>query len=593
MGIRGRILLLALGIGVPLALVGGFALVRMWNTARAQLDDSVRQQAELAATAFERWVDAERQPLTAIAFATSNPAQPDADDRLRYVVQSRSHWIDITVTDSQGRSLSREPRNREPPPSALIQYLISQTQQRHAWTLVTDRTRDDARPIFAIAFPTNAGGIVIARIDGAAIDEIFKDIQLTDNGVISILDAQGQVLYRKSVPPASLPTDVSSSPLFAALGESRTAVVELQSRVDQIVRVYGLARSGRTDFVVAVGVPAATLHEPMRRQLTRYLFFSVLALACAVFAAILLQRSIVRPVDRLRIAATALGEGDLSARAPIGAGGEIGELGETFNRMATQIKEREDRLTELDRLKSEFVSNVSHELRTPLTTIKTLTHVLQKTEPDAAEKHEYLNTIAAECDRQIQLITNLLDVARIESGNFSVELTPTDVRDCIMESVRIERHAAELRGHQLITELPDRPVAALTNDTILQRIICTLIDNAIKYTSEPSAIRIGLRAKHHDIAITVSDKGQGISSDDVPHVFERFYRGHAAGNGKPNADSDAAQTGVGLGLYTAQSLAAQLQGRIVVESEADVGSTFTIHLPRLNDHEPLTGEEKL
>lgn len=104
--------------------------------------------------------------------------------------------------------------------------------------------------------------------------------------------------------------------------------------------------------------------------------------------------------------------------------------------MQRRIKEREDRLAELDRLKSEFVSNVSHELRTPLTTISTLTHVLQRTRPSEAQRAEYLETIAAECDRQIDLITNLLDLSRIESGAYALEPVWFDARQITRDCAR-------------------------------------------------------------------------------------------------------------------------------------------------------------
>ena len=107
----------------------------------------------------------------------------------------------------------------------------------------------------------------------------------------------------------------------------------------------------------------------------------------------MIERSIVGPVRRLRSAAQRLGGGDLTARAPISEGGEIGELGAAFNTMAQQIAEREERLTELDRLKSEFVSSVSHELKTPLTTIKLLSHVLQQRGIAEEERLDYSRTI--------------------------------------------------------------------------------------------------------------------------------------------------------------------------------------------------------
>ena len=122
---------------------------------------------------------------------------------------------------------------------------------------------------------------------------------------------------------------------------------------------------------------------------------------------------------RLTEAARRFGAGELTARAIYSSSGEIEDLRKSFNSMAAQIEKREARLEEGDQLKSDFVSGVSHEMRTPLTTIKTLTRVLERGNLSESERRQFLQTIAAECDRQIDLVLNLLDLSRIEAGTFA------------------------------------------------------------------------------------------------------------------------------------------------------------------------------
>ncbi|HLL73193.1 MAG TPA: histidine kinase dimerization/phospho-acceptor domain-containing protein, partial [Pyrinomonadaceae bacterium] len=400
-----------MGIAVPLALVGAADLRRVWQSNRTQLDESLKQRAELAAVAFERWIDAQRQPLAALAAEATEQSlrSPQLADHLRYTVQTRPYWIDAHLVGQDGESLVAQPQGREPPP-ALTDHLLSEVQGRDSWALATDRTRDEARPIFALAVPAGEGA-VMARVDGAAINELFNDIEMSESAVIAVFDSESRRLYRRQTTLEPVDLSVSGAPLLAALGAGRTAVVEMESPYDGIRRVYGLARAGDTGCVISVGIPSSTLYEPARRQLNRHIIFSLIALACAVIAAMLIARGIVRPVLRLRSATQEIGAGDFAARAPVSGGGEIGELGAAFNRMAAAVAEREERLKELDRLKSEFVSSVSHELRTPLTTIKTLTRVLQRGRLSDEEQREYLETIAAECDRQIDLVLNLLDLS--------------------------------------------------------------------------------------------------------------------------------------------------------------------------------------
>lgn len=589
LGIRGRLLLLAVGIAVPLMIVGVADLRGMWRVSREQLDDSVKQQAELAALAFERWVDAQRQPLVTIAAVASDQKVTSSQKgdsshflNLRYAVETRPHWIDLRVVDANGKTLFVEPEGKEPPPPAVVDYLLTETRRRNSWTLATDRTMDESRPVFAIAVPIEGGGAVIARVDGTAISELFHDIQSPPQAVIAVFDSEGRVLYRRQTGDTPVDTQVSGSPLFAALGDRRVAVVELESPYDEIRRVYGLARTRATDNIVVVGVPSATLYEPARQQYSLYLVFSLLALGCAVVAALIIERSITRPVQRLRGAAQALGAGALKTRAPVTSRGEIGELGAAFNQMAEQIAEREERLTELDRLKSEFVSSVSHELRTPLTTIKTLTHVLLRGRQTENETREFLETISAECDRQIDLVLNLLDLSRIESGAYKVTLARVNPVEVMLSCVTSGQHAAEARGQELKLEVPAELPSVQADKGALRRALCSLVENAIKYTPDGGQIIVGVSQVGSEVAIRVKDTGCGIHGEDLPHIFDKFYRGRPASEQKgssANQSDCVEQPGVGLGLYLVRSLVEQLGGRVTAESGEKGGAIFIIHLP--------------
>ncbi|HKP71714.1 MAG TPA: histidine kinase dimerization/phospho-acceptor domain-containing protein [Pyrinomonadaceae bacterium] len=491
LGIRGRLLILAVVIAVPLALVGVADMGGVWRSNRAQLDEALRQQAELAAVAFERWTDAQRQPLTTLAAEAREQSlrSPQLAEHLRLTALTRPYWIDARVIDRTGETIVAQPAGRESPPSALTDYLLSEIRRRDSWAIATDRALDEARPVFALAVPAADDGAVMARVDGAAISELFRDIEMSERAVIVVFDSQGRRLYRRQTPAEPLDTSISASPLLASLGAGKTAVVETESPYDGVRRVYGLARAGETGCVVSVGIPSATLYEPALRQLYRHVLLSLLALVCAVGAALLIARGIVRPLSRLRDAAQQLGVGDLEARAPARGGGEIGELGAAFNAMASHIAEREERLKELDKLKSEFVSSVSHELRTPLTTIKTLTRVLQRGGQSEAERREYLETIAAECDRQIDLVLNLLDLSRIEAGAFTVNRGKVDVAGLLSNCVAIEHQAASIRSHDLCVDLPCDNLFAVADANALRRVLCSLVENSIKYTPDGGRTR--------------------------------------------------------------------------------------------------------
>ena len=581
MGIRGKLLLLAAGIAVPLVLVGALDLRSMWLVSRSQLDDSVKQQVDLASVALERWLDDQKKALDAIAALAGDKdtRTPTIRENLDNVLRTRPYWLDLRITNAAGTTLISQPSRRDIMPTALTDHLVSEMRERDSWAVVTDRTVDEARPIVVIAVPIEKGGAVIARIDGAAINQLFDSIELSPQVVISVVNSDGHVLYRRRGSEAPSEADISWAPLSSELTNERTNVVELTSPIDGVKRVYGMAHVKETGLVTMIGIPSSTLYEPARQRLIRYGLTGLVALLLAVGAALVIERSISRPVQRLRATALRLGSGDLTARAPRLGDGEIADLGTAFNTMATQIAEREERLTELDRLKSEFVSSVSHELKTPLTTIKLLAHLLQRSDVPEEEKLDYSKTIAIECDRQIDFVGNLLDVSRIESGAYKLRTTRVDVYRLISSCADVERHRAESLGLTLTTNVPAKLCDVTGDFEALCRVIRGLIDNAIKYTPEGGHITISAREIDKMLAISVSDTGRGIPETDLPHVFEKFYRAASEAEDGPAGSPGTAAPGVGLGLYLAQHIVGQLDGEITVETKQEVGTTFTVLLP--------------
>ena len=579
-------MLLAAGIAVPLVLVGALDLRNMWRLSRSQLNDSVKQQVDLASVSLERWLDNQKKALDAIAALAGDKdtSSPSIRENLQSVLRTRPFWLDLRITNAAGTTLMSQPTRREILPNALTDYLVSQMRERNSWAVITDRTIDEARPIVIIAVPIEKGGAVIARIDGAAINQLFDMIELSPQVVISVVDSDGRILYRRGGSEAAAEADISWAPLSSVLTEVRTNVVELTSPIDGVKRVYGLAHVRETGLVAMIGIPSSALYEPARQRLRRYTFTGLIALLLAVGAALVIERSIVLPVRRLRAAAQRLGGGDLTARAPRLGGGEIGDLGNAFNTMAAQIAEREERLTELDRLKSDFVSSVSHELKTPLTTIKLLAHLLQRRDVAEEEKLDYSKTIDVECDRQIDFVGNLLDLSRIESGSYRLRKTRVDVPRLVGSCVDIERYHAESQALKLTTDIPSELPAVSGDLEALRRVVRSLIDNAIKYTPPGGHILVSARETGGGVIITVRDTGKGIAESDLPHIFEKFYRAPSEADDGTQGLPGTAASGVGLGLYLAQRIVAQLDGSITVESKEGTGTTFSMMLPFWIEH---------
>ncbi len=302
-----------------------------------------------------------------------------------------------------------------------------------------------------------------------------------------------------------------------------------------------------------------------------------------------------RRLQRLNDGLQKIAEGDFTVRLAESTAPEetegVATLEKNFNAMANALVKRRARLVELDTLKSEFVSSVSHELRTPLTTIKALTRLLLRGDLDEDKRRQYLETISVECDRQIDLVLNLLDLSRIEGGVFRLANGQVDVHEVIASCVQSETIAAAKRGHSLEYEGKTELPAVRADPKALRRVLSNLIENAIKYTPDGGSIKV-FAADHRDtVSISVKDNGRGIPEEDLPVLFDKFHRGrpapHSAAMSKAQDDAefleDADVSGVGLGLYLAKNVIERMGGSILVETAVGRGSTFTLRLPKWDE----------
>ncbi|HXG84135.1 MAG TPA: histidine kinase dimerization/phospho-acceptor domain-containing protein, partial [Pyrinomonadaceae bacterium] len=503
LSIRAKLLCLTLGLLIPLILAGFFNLWNFWQASRTQLDESLKRQAELAATAFEQRILAYRQTLEMIVvLAGNNESRLALQDYLDSIVKTRPNWLDIQIVNADGETVLSQSNKNLNLQAVPIKELKDEAARENSFVISTEQTAGENPRLLSLALPIANGNFVVARISGASVSEVFENLKLPEDNIIAVFDKNNRLLYRSRVSPEQMSLDTSETPLFAALKEKREGVIEVESPYDKIRRVYGLARIEATNSVVIVGVPSAKLYEPAREQFIRQMLFGLLVAVLAVAAAYWMARSITRPMRLLTGAARSFGAGDLTTRTEVTGGGTIGELGTTFNQMAEEITQREEELKALDRLKSEFVSSVSHELRTPLTTIKTLTRVLQSNKISKDEREVFLETIAVECDRQIDFVQTLLDLSRIESGAYKISLSETDVAKILRESIEAQRRAADSRKLNLeFTVPPDDLLLALTDAGALRRIVSSLIENSMKYTPEGGQVAVSVGKQDELIAV--------------------------------------------------------------------------------------------
>jgi two-component system, OmpR family, sensor kinase len=272
-------------------------------------------------------------------------------------------------------------------------------------------------------------------------------------------------------------------------------------------------------------------------------------------------------------AAHRITEGDLSKRLPVvHPKDEIGDLAATINGMLSHLEKTLTRLEETIDRQRRFVADASHELRTPLTSIHSYAQVLEEWAlRDPQIGPESVAAIKRESERMKRLVENLLELARGDEG-MKLHLKDNNLTEVVEEAAESAR--AAVNGKVLI-ECPSpkqrvQGVSAIFDRERLRQALSILLDNAVKYTPEGGRVTMRIVEEDGSVGVEVSDTGIGIPEDQIPHVFERFYR----------AEEARSTEGLGLGLSIARQIAEDHGGSIEARSKPREGSTFIIRIPR-------------
>jgi signal transduction histidine kinase len=299
-------------------------------------------------------------------------------------------------------------------------------------------------------------------------------------------------------------------------------------------------------------------------------FFEALAWAglaagvVAVVISIFVSRGLSAPIRAMTVASHRISEGRYSERVPTGGRDEVGQLAESFNRMAEKLEQTET-------MRRQLIGDVSHELRTPLTAIKgSMEGLMDNILPADAET---FSQIHEEADRLSRLVDDLQELSRVESGTFSLDRKPVMVTDLVSFTLKRFSRQCEAKGVTLTADLPDSLPTVLVDEDRIGQVLLNLVGNALQYTSSGGQITISARALGREVKLSVTDTGIGIPPEHLPHIFDRFYR-------VDKSRSRQSGGGSGIGLTIAKHLVELHGGTIRAESEgAGSGSTFWFTLP--------------
>lgn len=356
---------------------------------------------------------------------------------------------------------------------------------------------------------------------------------------------------------AYLMNNFTSSQFLSYLGHSQG--------MQQMMGPGGMMGKGGGGMMARMGAAENEFLAAINRSLW---LAGLIAGGAALVIGLIITRQIVAPLRRLTHAAQRIAAGDLKQRVPVESGDEAGELAISFNTMAEALARNED-------LRRNMVADIAHELRTPLTILQGNLEamrdgIISPTPPQLDSLHHEAQSLS-------RLVDDLGTLSLADAGQLKLRLEATDMVDVIHRVAQGIEPQAKQGGISIMISLPDSLTRAMVDTDRIAQVLRNLLSNALRHTPPGGTIRVAAQPSPQsskDILISVADTGQGISPQDLPHIFERFYQADRSRNRSTG--------GAGIGLTVVRQLVEAHSGRVWVESTPGKGSTFYFTVPSVS-----------
>ena len=392
-----------------------------------------------------------------------------------------------------------------------------------------------------------------AASSGAATSSLSPDI------VVQVSDVDGNVLYDDTWVRRGLESDEDPAPTPVPTEQEDLVSAQIVNRAGEAVGTVKLW---------AIGSETLLTSSDASFRSNSYGAIATAAAIAAILACVIgyfVSRSMAKPIQRITSTAKQIRNGDLTARTGVSGADEIGQLGETFDDMASTI-ERDIKL------EHRLTGDVAHELRTPLMAMQATVEAMQDGVLPADDEH--FEVVASEVRRLSRLIDAMLKLSRLENGSTEFNSERTDIVYLVRGLVSSQHQLFHERGLHLrfVDETPHGELYADVDPDLLREAIVNLMSNAMRYTNAGGWVKVSLRQDRSDVLISVQDTGIGIAKEDIPQTFARFWRS--------DVSRERESGGLGVGLAITKEIVDRHNGTILVESELGKGTTFTLRIPQ-------------
>ena len=422
----------------------------------------------------------------------------------------------------------------------------------------------EIKPILDI-MAINLDNMVVFISDGAGDIKLAGGSELSQKyaGEDGILSEDEEISY---------PPEIAAK-LQEGATITRTDTLDGFFTENQIVYILPITSlDGKVVGSVMTSTVASGMDELLNAMIKTIIMSSLWLMLAALIAVYIISERLVSPLRAMSRASREFAAGHFDVRVPVTGCDEVAELAEAFNNMASSLEHSEE-------MRRMFLANVSHDLRTPMTTISGfIDGIIDGAIPP--EKHEYyLGVIASEVRRLSRLVSSLLDITRIQAGERKFNMMPFDICEQAREIIISSEQRLEEKKLDVVFDADADNIYVAADRDAIHQILYNICDNAIKFSREGGRYEIGIHEKGGKVTVSVYNEGVGIETEDLPYVFDRFY--------KSDKSRGLDKTGVGLGLYIARTIIEAHKEKIWVESEYGKWCRFSFTLTKTLPAEEL------
>lgn len=494
---------------------------------------------------------------------------------LEGLLEENRAFEEVRLINLAGQETAKLSRKNIDPGLFDVSELPLFTQARDGNQYISDVYYTLSGPMVTLSAPVRNKNNIIIQVVSAEVNlsALVRSVEITrfgTNGYVALLDREGRVIAHGAEQPVIPGLSIKQYTRIQRIrsGEVLTGF-ENQDRFDSPISHTAVVGAGKSipalGWIVLAEWPLSDANGLINDIRNQAVVLSLIVIAAVLAIAPLFASRLVRPIRDLQRASHKIKEGDFSYDVNITTQDELEELGNAFNSMTKGLKR-------LQELKDEFVFIAAHELRTPVTAIRGYLSLIQE-EKDRLEPsvQESLEIVWKANERLIELVHDILEIARSDAGRMTIEVAPTQIQENV-QSVLDEIHpiadAKEITVEYTVTEqLP----LVMADPARVKEIVMNFVSNAIKYNSAKGKVKIYHQVNADNVTTFIQDNGFGISAVNQKKLFEKFFR-------VKNKKTSHIE-GTGLGLFITKELVEKMNGTVNVESAAGKGSTFSFSLP--------------